>query len=172
MIKIKNKKAAIGATITWVVATLIIIFLIFIFIGVIGIKKVAGDKTPEVKIDSLGKNNLFLAESFYGFLNKQVDEETVRSLTYRWADGLEDRDVIEKQFQNFVTNLDFNCSIADVNSERGKIRVVKPTDYSPVYSTYHQELFLEKGINLTLISDKNNLIKINIYAGECKDPRS
>lgn len=169
MIKMKNKKALEDSLAVWIIVIFILVFLIFVYLSVIGVKKLSGDKTPEVKIDSLNKNDLFLTQSFYGFLNKPIGDKNVRDLVYEWGDDSGDKGIVEEQFQDFVNNLDFECSIADVNSEGGKIRIIKPSDYGPVYSPPHQELFLEKGINLTLISEKNNLIKITVYAGECKE---
>jgi len=172
MMKIKNKKALEDSLAVWVIVIFILVFLIFIYIGVIGIKKFSGDKIPEVAINSLGKNDLFLAQSFYGFLNTKTESSnSVKEDIYAWADGFENKDLIEKEFNDFFIQSNFECSIADINSNKNnKIRVFNLTKYmGPVYSPPHQQAFLDRGINFTLISDKNNLIKIRIYAGECKN---
>lgn len=169
MVKNTNKKAQIGATLTWIIATVIIVFLIFIFIGIIGIKKISGDKTSEAGVSSLGKNDLFLTESFFVFLNKKLNSgKTIKDLIFEWAEYSNNNDIIENEFKNFFKNSNFECSIADINHKSKDITIENLEAYGGRrYSRARRADFLDESIEFNLISNKVSLIGIRIYAGEC-----
>lgn len=71
-----NKKAQLGETMTWVVATLIIVTLLLIFIYVSSvlypIKKL---KVPDLKVDLDRKIDFIYSKTNLAYANKELSEE-------------------------------------------------------------------------------------------------
>lgn len=94
----KNKKATIGATMTWVVATIIVLFVIIIFVyasGVLAGKKGALDFKPSVQIakySSVESEQMLLA-----LLRTEINGKTVKDYILEGDyDGLEKSEFREK----------------------------------------------------------------------------
>lgn len=68
---IRNKKAAIGATLIWIIATLIIFFIMIFYLFFVGIISVGSDKS-EIGI-SESEEGLYVFEGFFSFLNTEVE---------------------------------------------------------------------------------------------------
>jgi len=82
----KNKKAAIGATMTWMVATIIILFVIILFVygsGVLGFELFGGD-------DSLKETNTESEQMLLALLETEVDGKNVK-------EHIEDNQNFEKE---------------------------------------------------------------------------
>ena len=168
-----GKKASIGTGFTWVPALFIISFILIIFVAIVGAKGFFEKNDSEIKIVLGSDGQIILVKSFISFLNEKVEDKKVKTLIKEWADNPKDSDkkeTLENEFKNFLNGYDFDCSIVNINSGDENIKVMNLTNYNgPKYSPPHEKSFLNQGIILYLISEKDNLIKINVYAGECKN---
>jgi hypothetical protein len=74
---IRNKKGAIGATLTWIVATFIILFILIIFlvaVGVLSLKKGKIEIGSEVSLE----RELVLSEVSLAYLNSEIGGKKVK----------------------------------------------------------------------------------------------
>lgn len=132
--KIKNKKAQVGETITWSVATIIILVLLFLFIMSVGL--MASSKKPflglgRVALDEGSKisNN----ERLLAILNKKVGGKELFVLIEEAREkelnrGIKDYSVIEKEVKKILDEAEqkgIKCSFGLVPSGIGGVyRVV------------------------------------------------
>ncbi|MCK5149779.1 hypothetical protein KAJ87_02545 [Candidatus Pacearchaeota archaeon] len=81
-----NKKAQLGETMTWIVATLIIIVILLIFIYVSsvlsGIKKIG---ISDLKFDLDEKKDFISSKTTFAYLNKEISEEETK-LIKNWIE--------------------------------------------------------------------------------------
>lgn len=124
--KIRNKKASVSATLTWIVATFIILFILILYLVAVSIL----DYTKGgIKISREAKTNtdLVLIENFLGFLNTPVEnDETIYELISKAdvPEGKKERaDIFEREAKKFIEE---NLAIGgffDLSRDRVWIRV-------------------------------------------------
>jgi len=101
-----NKKAAIGATMTWIVATIIILFVIILFVyssGVLGFELFGGN-------DSLKETNTESEQMLLALLETKIDEKTVKQLVIE-----EDKDSL-RNLKDILNKIPVVC----LGYEKGK----------------------------------------------------
>ena len=105
MIKRRNKKGAIGATLTWIVAIFIILFILIVFlvlVAALGFFKGG----IEIKSEDLGENKLILTQNLFRFLNSPVGNDgTVYDLISKAdaVEGQEERkEIFEQEAEKFL----------------------------------------------------------------------
>lgn len=168
----KGKKANFGATLTWIVATSIIVFLIIIFLILMSGIKIIEKKDINVNYDN---QNYFMFNNydfikFVSFLNYDIQEDnSIKEIILRWSDDdFDDEDFIKFQFNDFMNSLGYECYIGKIISNNKEILFLDLTNYGGRgKSLQNQASFLEKGLNLILFSEKNNKVEIIIYGGVC-----
>jgi len=74
---IRNKKGAIGATLTWIVATFIILFILIIFLVGVGVLSLTKGKI-EIGSEVSLKKELVLSEVSLAYLNSEIDGKKVK----------------------------------------------------------------------------------------------
>jgi hypothetical protein len=129
-----NKKAQIGETITWIVATIVIIVILSFSIFIVSFN--LKNKNFELKTES----DLISTKSISSFLNEDLNIELIKNSVE--SDNYDD---FEKKFKPFLENLTVVNGIGGWNLElyvNGKKKFDLPTsNYNLGYSDYYETDF-------------------------------
>jgi len=151
-----NKKGQEGATLTWIVATLLIFFIMFFFVACVGLiyvrdksafQLIFGSDSRITIIDKATKTNLILTENLIYFLNKKVENgESLQEaiINADVSEGKKDRKAIfEKEAKQFIyDNFQITPDFFTLSRARAWVRVynadekVKQMGYNWVYQAY------------------------------------
>lgn len=171
MIKIKNKKAAIGATLTWIVATFIIFFILLIFVLLTLVISKSKDK-PMISEITAANEKLALTENLISFLNMPAESDNKIQIKDLIIESKNTE--LEKEFKNFINKLEPKpeCYIFRVERDgKTDFEVYDAWDV-PVIGGQRRgkpqvESILKKTIELNLTSKDNKPIRVRFYAGGC-----
>ena len=179
------KKAQIGATLSWFVATLIIFFIIVLFLSasiIFSSKKIVsgGDKINLEK----KANELTSFEVLLGFLDKKIifdnEKTNIKNILVKGLDQEKRTNVKEKlkgemdkiTKENFIGN---SCYLFDIEYPNSNLNVGNGFDVCSLtctderfdeYVDQYKTRLLSKSISFDIYSEKG-VIKTKFYLGEC-----
>lgn len=169
MIKIKNKKAAVGATLTWVVATFIIFFILLIFVLLTLVISKSKDK-PMISEITAANEKLVLTENLISFLNSPSASDAnvrVKELIVE-GKGKEAKEEAENFINTFVNSLEPKPKCY-VFTGGGNILFFFG-DYGSIGldTIERREKFaLQNAVRLVLFSAQGQVTRLTFYAGGC-----
>jgi hypothetical protein len=173
---IKNKRAQIGETLTWFVATIIIFFMMFLFtwgVGSISLIKAKALGGSEISVLSLETKEEINFEQFLIFLDRIYEGKKVRDLVETWSiekDKSDTEKLLKKAVDEFVKSNDYPCYrfILLADETRFEYYLSSEVIGEAISEPYKSEL--EEYSKEIYIWDTNmQVIKVNFYFGECYD---
>ena len=180
--KTNGKKAQISSTLTWMVAFLIISFVLVLFLGATVIfSSRQGITISENKERSFNRVGMQRVLSFYA--------ENMKEEIKSWADTSDKskEDILRKEINELLQNYDFECSVFRISADGKTIEEVqyeayagmrlsqetqqeflKREGYTPRrFAPETQQKLLERGASFLLFSDAGRKIKLELYGGAC-----
>ncbi len=96
----RSKKAAVASTLTWIVATVIIFFIMAVYFVFIGIMYASGESGSKISV-TYDSPELLITRTLIGFLEMPVDFEGKTIQAYQLVADFELNDENEKRFEKF-----------------------------------------------------------------------
>ncbi len=167
--RLKNKRAAIGSTLTWIPAMIIIVSILVLYFLIL--LKTYGWKDNPYSINFQGyeDSQLVMTKQVIYFLetNSENQKEIDRIKVLINSGKFED---IKKDFDNFAKKNNFACYIFEISAENGDISSGADglTGFGGRANNLgFQDTFLEKGIKLNFPYETNKFANIKFYGGSC-----
>jgi hypothetical protein len=144
----KNKKAQIAATITWVIASLIIVFILAIYLSAVyfmGLKKTVYGEDERVGIANNLQDHLLLQQKFLLFLNSPVEfdneEFLVKNLIISEPETGEEKfekfqELVEKFMDENIMEEDYPVDVVRGRPKRAWFRLYALDEEVKQYSSH------------------------------------
>ena len=150
-----NKKASVGAGITWIVATFLIVFILVIFVVYVALSQ---GKAEFESIPKPSEFNLISSEMILAYLNSEIDNVKVKEFIKE-----EKYEELEKYSENYFNEKKYGYSIK-ISKVEGKVEREIPS------KSIDEELYCDferAKLEVYLINLKDEKIKVEVQA--CKE---
>ena len=177
----KKAQGAIGSTLTWVIATFLIVFAVILLIGVSYLLFKAKGSQENLQFTGDTVSREVMANSLISFLNSK-DSKGIsnKEVLIRYLDNPseENKKLWQTLLDNYLTEMKSECSIFRAGFEGQMDKVIEVNVDKAVFSVTltgsgqanvnKEPLFNDELVNVFLIDSANKLIKIKFYGGTCK----
>jgi hypothetical protein len=165
----KNKKSTIGSTLTWIVATFIICFILVFFFIFLAINA-PSEKKESISLN-YGYSKLIMMQGLINFLESDNNGDTNAALIEKLADSNEkaDYETLKKNVQTYFKE-DSLCYGFAINSKNKNIVPEEEgfnNNPARAMTTQTNLDVQNKGVSLYLVSPSGELIKLRFYNGVC-----
>ena len=150
--KTKNKKASIDSAFVWIIAFLVIVFILIITnVFVFSLFVVKGGSEANVVFEE-SNDNLILNKKFLSFLNTKI---SVDNKEVKIIDVIKLNDISDQDVNKIIEELDKICDIN--NNEKYFLKIPKGIITSNgIRTTESEDMYYTKGLNEKYVESYSN----------------
>lgn len=177
-VMINSRKAQISSTLTWFIATIVIFFIMFLFVSVsiyFAASKyipIIGTGENTIEFVGEGQSNFISWKVLHAILNKQTEFDgasiSIKELIYSWAREKDSTDRKQKMKEKISEEVTKSMQIYSGECDTFYLEHSSNVFRSEVIASnkFNEEDFLEDETNEGIIEFKNKAISFSVYPDE------